>query len=370
MELKELIENNLDRINKLWSLLHLNAELSYEEYRTQEIIEEFLLDLGIETQRIFNTGITAVMNSGDECIAIRADMDALPIKGAFHGCGHDYHMTIALGTALILSKLGYDKCVKFIFQPGEEAEGGAKPMIEEGVLNNPEVKSIIGFHVWPNVKVGTIEVSSGASMASVDDFNITFKGIGGHAATPHLCKNPLYPAIDFIQTMNLKSKIEFDPLDSHLITFSSMQCGNVPNVIAEECTILGTVRTFDNALRNEMHKSILDTSLVSAEKYGCCAEIKYDFQYPPLIGEERLTEHFIDAAKTIIGAENVLPLKKTFAAEDFAFFAESIPAVHFRLGIADDTSGNYPLHSPYFNASKKSIFYGIYIITNFLLSLG
>ena len=155
MDIRELIEKNIDIIKHLRKKLNANAELSFKEYKTQSIILEFLKDLDIDTKILANTGVAATLNFGDSCIAVRADMDALPVNGVTHACGHDYHMAIVLGTALILKKLGFNKTVKFIFQPGEETKGGAVPMIKEGVLENPEVNYIIGFHVWPNVKVGT-----------------------------------------------------------------------------------------------------------------------------------------------------------------------------------------------------------------------
>ena len=369
LDIKRVIKENIEYIKNLRLRLHDNAELSGEEFKTQQLILNFFKDLDISTHTLAETGVVATLNSSAECIAVRADMDALPVKGVSHVCGHDYHMSVAAGTALVLKKLGFDKCVKFIFQPAEEAEGGALPMIKEGVLENPRVTNMIGFHVWPNVKAGTIEVASGASMGSVDGFDITFKGKGGHAAMPHLCKNPLYPAMDLIQTMNFKSRIETNPLDSHVITFSSMQCGNAPNVIAEDCRVLGTVRTFNKDLRNKIYLDIKAMSLLSAEKYGCSSEFNYEFQYPPLISDEAFTKRFIDITKALIGDENVLPLEKTFAAEDFSFFAERVPSVHFRLGIAEDDKGLHPLHSPHFDASDNAIFYGIYIITNFILSI-
>ncbi|MFL0247197.1 M20 family metallopeptidase [Candidatus Clostridium stratigraminis] len=363
MDIKKLIDENIDTLKELRKKLNENAELSHKEFKTQEIIIKFCKDLGLKTEKLAGTGVVAILNEGESCIAIRADMDALPVNGISHACGHDYHMAIVCGTALILKKLGYKKCVKFIFQPAEEADGGALPMIKGDVLLNPSVTSMIGFHVWPEVKVGTIEVSSGPTMASVDDFHIKFIGKGGHAAMPHLCKNPLYPAIDFIETMNLKSRIETDPLSSHTITFSSLQCGDTPNVIANECLLKGTVRTFNKELRNKIHEDIFEFAALAAKKYGCISEIYYDFQYPPLICDNLLTKSFIDLAKNLIGQENVLPAEKTFASEDFAFFAEKIPSVHFRLGISDKEKGHYPLHSPYFNASEDVLFNGIYLIS-------
>lgn len=369
MNIKELIQNNLEKIKDLQRQLHQNAELSYAEYETQKIIIDFFDSIDIPTKKLVSTGVVATLNNEETCIAIRADMDALPVNGVSHACGHDYHMTIASGVALVLKELGYKKSVKFIFQPGEEAEGGAAPMIQESVLDNPHISSMIGFHVWPNLLVGTIEAAGGPSMASVDDFRVVFKGLGGHAAMPYLCKNPLYPAIDFIQTINQKSMLEISPLDAHVITFSSLQSGNTSNVIPDECTVLGTVRTFSDNVRSKIHEDMLKVSSLCADKYDCDVEVKYNFQYPPLINDESLTNSFIKFTKELIGEDHVLPLLKTFAAEDFAYFAEKVPSVHFRLGIADASKGLSPLHSTCFDVSEEAIFYGIYIITNFILSI-
>jgi hippurate hydrolase len=359
----------MEKIENLQSNLHQNAELSYREYKTQEIIIDFFNSIEIPTSKLVSTGVVAVLNNADSCIAIRADMDALPVNGVSHACGHDYHMAIVSGVALVLKELGHKKCVKFIFQPGEEAEGGAAPMIQEGVLENPHVTKMIGFHVWPNLSVGTVEAASGPSMASVDDFKVVFKGMGGHAAMPYLCKNPLYPAIDFIQTMNEKNTMEIDPLDAHVITFSSLQSGNTPNVIPDECIIQGTVRTFNNCLRNKIYEDMQKTAPLCADKYGCDVKVNYSFQYPPLINDESLANRFASITKDLLGENNVLPLQKTFAAEDFAYFAEKVPSIHFRLGIADENKGISPLHSANFDVSEEALFYGIYIITNFILSL-
>jgi amidohydrolase len=369
LDIRDVIEENIDIIKDLRKKLNNNAELSFEEFKTQRIILDFLKDLDMDAKVLASTGVAATLNSSDTCIAVRADMDALPVKGVSHVCGHDYHMAIVLGTALVLKKSGFNKTVKFIFQPAEETEGGAVPMIKEGVLEHPQVKYMIGFHVWPNVKVGTIEVASGPSMASVDNFYAKFIGKGGHAATPHLCKNPIYPAMEFIQSMNIQSRIENNPLDSHVITFASVQCGNAANIIAEECEVSGTVRTFNNELRDKIHKDLLKNSNLCAEKYGCKMEMKYDFEYPSLVSDELLTNKFIECTKALIGEDKVLPLEKTFAAEDFAFFAEEVPSVHFRLGIEDKDKGIHPLHSPHFDASEEAILNGIYIITNFILSM-
>lgn len=369
MDIRELIQDKLGLIKQLRTKLHQNAELSYQEYKTQEILMDFLKELQLPVSKAATTGVVATLNKDDACIALRADMDALPVKGVSHACGHDYHMAIVCGVAMVLREIGFKKCIKFIFQPGEEAEGGALPMITEGILDVSKVTHMIGFHVWPNVLVGTIEAATGPSMASVDDFKILIKGKGGHAAMPQLCKNPLYPAMDFIHAINEKAKLEINPLDAHVITFSSLQCGNAPNIIADECTLSGTVRTFDNQLRNKIHKDFQNTAALCSEKYHCDIELQYDFQYPPLINDAALANKFMDITKDLIGENNVLPLQPTFAAEDFAYFAEKVPSVHFRLGIAHDEKGRQPLHSTDFDVHEDAIFYGIYIIVNFILAM-
>lgn len=360
MLVTEIIRSNLHEIKSLREELSLNAELSYKEFKTQKILLDFLNKLELKTSVLYNTGVSALLNEGDECIALRADMDALPVNGVSHACGHDYHMAVLVGSALVLKELGYKNCVKFIFQPAEEDEGGALPMIKEGVLQNPKVIEIIGLHVWPELKVGTISAGIGGSMASVDDFHVTFKGVGGHAAMPEAFINSIYPAIEFIE--NIKTHNE----DS-LVSVACINSGSAPNVISPEAIVKGTVRTFNAPLREALKEKIIHTAKVVAEKHGCEVEIYYSWQYPPLINDEKLTKEFIESSKEILGNENVLPLIRTFAAEDFSFFAEKVPAVHFRLGIADDKKGLAPLHSKFFSVNDEALFYGIYVITNFLI---
>lgn len=369
LDIKQVIEENISHIKEIRKKLNSNAELAFNELKTREIIINFLNELDFDTETVAKTGVVATLNPEESCIGVRADMDAIPVNGVSHACGHDYHMAVVLGVALTLKKMGVKKGVKFIFQPAEECVGGALPMINEGVLENPQVKYMVGFHVWPKVKVGTIEVAPGPSMASVDDLHISFIGEGGHAAMPHLCKNPIYPALDFIESMTIKSKIENNPLNPHVLTFSSIQCGAAPNIIAEECKVLGTVRTFDNDLRQKLYKDILKASYLAGEKYGCTTKVEYKFQYPAVVSDESITRSFINITKDAIGEDKVLPLERTFAAEDFSYFAEKVPAVHFRLGIAENDIGIHPLHSPDFNASDEAILNGIYIITNFIMSM-
>lgn len=369
MDLLKVIKDNMNKIVTLRKKLNDNAELSFKEYKTQQIIKDFLKDLNIDTVDMFNTGVVGLLNKGNECTAIRADIDALPVNGVSHACGHDYHMTVVLGCALILKEIGFEKCIKFIFQPGEEDTGGALPMIEDGVLENPKVKNIIGLHVWPGLDVGKIEVTAGPSMASVDDFFVTFKGKGGHAAIPYLCNNTIYPAIDFIQTCNEKFHLKNDPLNPFVVTFASINSGNAPNVISDETKVMGTARTFDNNLRKAIEEEIENTAKVSSENFKCKVDIEYEHGYPPLINNVELTDRFIKSSKEILGCDNVLNLERSFTAEDFAFFAQKCSSVHFRLGISDKVKGTKALHSSNFDASDEALLYGIYVIVNFILNM-
>lgn len=369
MELEKLVRDNLDKIKEMRMKFHEIPEPAYNEFKTQGMIMKFLDEIGLEYKKMFNTGLVSLMNDEESCIAVRTDMDAIPLgEGkASHLCGHDYHMAVALGTALVLKKAGFKRTVKFIFQPAEEATGGAEKMIEEGVLDDPKVEVLIGYHVWPGTELGTVEAAEGPSMGSVDDFYITFRGKGGHAAMPHLCKNPLYPAINFIQTVNDRLRTDIDPLNSCVVTFSSINAGNVPNVIADECKVMGTARTFDEKLRCEIHDIIVKTAELCALKYDVKVTKKYSFQYPPLINDRDVTEKFIKSASSRIGRENVVKLIKTFAAEDFSFFAKKVPSVHYRLGIYDGEKGDKPLHSSDFSAAEESLYYGVLLTAGFVM---
>jgi hippurate hydrolase len=370
MELKDVVRSKFEEIKGYRKLLNENAELSFVEFNTSRIIKGILDELEIKTETIFNTGVVGLMNEGETCVALRADMDALPVNGVSHACGHDFHMAVVLGTALVLKEIGCEKTVKFIFQPGEEDKtGGALPMINEGVLENPEVKCALSLHVWPGVNVGQIEVSSGPTMASVDSFIVRFIGKGGHAAMPYLCKNPLYPSIDFIQSMNNKLHIENNPLDQFVVTFTSISAGEASNVIADEAIVRGTVRTFNSDLRKKIKKDLINGADASAAKYGCTAQVTYGDGYPPLINDQALTKHFVEETEEILGRDNVLPLTKSFTAEDFAFFAERVPSVHFRLGIKEGEVGGEALHSTKFSASDEALYYGVLVMANFIMRM-
>ncbi|MHC1684481.1 MAG: M20 family metallopeptidase [Clostridiaceae bacterium] len=367
--LKKVIKDLLPEILAVRCDLHENAEVSMQEFKTQKIIMDFLSQNNIDHQPFTGTGVVANFNAADNCVAVRADIDALAINGASHLCGHDYHTAILLGVAKVLKELNYSKPVKLIFQPAEEAFGGALKMIQEGVLENPKVDRIIGYHVWPKLPLGKIALSGGPSMASVDDFYLTFIGKGGHAAFPHLCKNPIFPAMELIQNMNNKYTVDHDPNNPYVLTFASIKGGEVPNVICEKVEIMGTLRTFDETLRDKIVSKIEATAKTCAESYECEFEINYDFAYPPVVSDYDFSKEFSDTAKKLLGEDHVLPLQRSYAAEDFSFFCREVPGVHFRIGISNEDKGNEPLHSLNFNADDECVLHGIHAIVGYLISL-
>ncbi|MBU5314858.1 amidohydrolase [Clostridium bornimense] len=351
--------------------LNKNAELSFNEFKTQKILSRILSEYNIDHKFIGGTGIVATIgdiSNDSKVIAVRADMDALPVNGASHLCGHDYHMTVALGTALLLKETNFQHPVKFLFQPGEECGGGAVKLIEEGALKGPDVDTIIGFHVWPNVPVGSIEITAEASMASVDDFFIDFKGVGGHAATPERCINPIYASIDFIEKIE---KFKKSLQGKYVLTIGGIGGGERANIISENSRVFGTFRTFDNEIRNKI-KNFIETTISEVSKiHNVDGKITYDYPYPPLIPNKIATEKFKNFAIKLLGEDKVSHAIPTYAAEDFSYFCDEslgVKGVHFRLGIEEDTKGTYPLHSPNFSASDKCIKTGVNLLASYLTS--
>lgn len=369
LNVEAIVKDKFELIKSIRKELNENPELSFKEYKTSDIIKRYLKSFGIETKSSFNTGVIGVLNKDELCIGVRADMDALPVNGVSHACGHDYHMAVALGVAVVLKELAFDKNVKFIFQPGEEESGGALPMIKEGVLEAPEVKYVIGFHGWPGLPVGKIQVSAGPSMGSVDDFKITFKGKGGHAAMPELFINPINPATDLIQSFNKKIEIENNPKDPVVVTFAAINAGNAYNVVPDEARVLGTVRTFNPKYREKIKNDLINEAKSIGEKYKCSVSIEYKDGYPPLINDSAMADLFIETSKKVLGEQNVLPLNRTFAAEDFSFFTERVPGIHFRFGIMEGDKGKEVLHSAKFQGSDNSLYYAVLAVVCFIYKL-
>jgi len=331
--------------------LHAHPELSFQETDTADFIEAQLNKVGITDYfRITETGIVAFIkgkNPRKKCIALRADMDALPIqeeneisyqsqnKGIMHACGHDVHTTCLLGAAKILFQLkdDFEGTVKLIFQPGEEqSPGGASILIKNGVLENPKPEAIFALHVDPSLASGTVGFRPGQYMASTDEIHLTINGKGGHAALPHLTIDPISISALIITALQQIVSRRSNPIMPTVLSFGKIEGGQTNNVIPDKVMLSGTLRTFDEIWRAEAIELIKKTVNNIADTYGATAEIHIPSGYPSLFNNKELTENAIKVAQSYLGKEHVKHLDLRMTAEDFSFYAQKIPGCFFRLG--------------------------------------
>lgn len=379
------LENELIAIRQH---LHAHPELSFEEYKTSDFIKKQLEHIGISYQSIGNTGIVALIqgkNPDKKCVALRADMDALPIQeenevsyksnnaGLMHACGHDVHSTCLLGAATLLfqSKDNWEGTVKLIFQPGEEqSPGGASILIKEGVLDNPKVACIAGLHVSPELASGTAGFRAGSYMASADEIHLTIKGKTGHAALPHTAIDPIVIAANIISNIHQVIARRNNPLNPSLVSFGKIEGGKTTNVIPSEVKILGTFRTFDETWRAAAKILIRDTCRHICDIYGGDFELEMPAGYPSLSNDPHTTMIAKNSAIEILGADNVVELPMRMSSEDFSFYAAEIPATFFRLGTNKQQEHYmHPVHSAYFDIDESSIKIGAQLMANTALHL-
>ena len=374
-QIKEKVEELRDELISMRRHFHANPELSFEEENTANFISNTLKQWGIKHQTdVGGYGIVGVVegrNPNKKVIALRADMDALPIaeensieyksltEGKMHACGHDVHMTCLLGAIKILNSIkdSFEGSIKFIFQPAEETlPGGAIKMIEEGVLENPKPELIIAQHVFPEMEVGKVGFKSGIYMASSDEVNITVKGQGGHAAIPDRYDNTVLAAAEILTELNKEIEKEKPKDFPSVLAFGKFIANGAYNVIPSEVKITGTFRTFNEQWRKRVHQIIQEVSTKVSEKHNCSPELKISKGYPVLINDEEVSEKSRIAAKEFLGNENIEELQIRTTVEDFARFAEIIPACFYRLGVANSKKGIVSnLHTSTFNVDEKSI---------------
>lgn len=350
--------------------LHKTPELAFSEFKTAEYICKRLSEIGIEyTKGVAKTGIVATIKGreGDKTLLLRADMDALPVteikeceyksqnEGVMHACGHDFHMAALLGAAKVLNDLRDNFCgnIKLVFQPAEEGDGGAEPMIAEGVLKNPDVTAAMAMHMWPELEVGKIELRAGGMSASPDEFDLKIKGKSGHAAKPYECINPLVLAGKVCDEITGFTDIEKEIL----VTVTLLSGGNCYNVIPKEAFLGGTIRTTSPKDREEIEERVNKAINDIVTPCGGTYEFNFRKMYPPTVNDDKLTLDFIKSAQKAIGTENVLNVKEmSMIGEDFAYFAECVPSVFVRLGAKPENCDKvYPLHSPLVNFDEKSL---------------
>jgi amidohydrolase len=359
--------------------LHQRPELGFREQLTAEFITQKLQEWGIEHQTgVAKTGIVAKISSGTgPVLAIRADMDALPIQeenevpyrsqhdGVMHACGHDGHTAIALGTAYYLAqhREEFIGTVKIIFQPAEEGPGGAKPMIEAGVLKNPDVDAIIGLHLWNNLPFGTVGVRSGALMAAVECFRAHILGKGGHGAMPHQTVDSVVVAAQVVTALQTIVARNVDPLEAAVVTIGELHAGTALNVIADTARLSGTVRYFNPALGEFIAQQIEQVIAGVCQSQGASYELDYWRLYPPVLNDASMTELVRSVASGVIDTPvGIVPECQTMGGEDMSFFLQAVPGCYFFLGSANPGKNlAYPHHHPHFDFDETALGMGVEI---------
>jgi hippurate hydrolase len=341
--------------------LHANPELAYQEARTSELVARHLEAQGIETHRgIGGTGVVGILKagSGGQSIALRADMDALPITerndfahlsshpGQMHACGHDGHTTMLLGAAEYLAQhRDFDGTVVLIFQPAEEGEGGSRAMLDDGLLERFPFDRIFGMHNWPGLAAGTFAVMPGPVMASSDYWQVQLFGRGAHAAMPHLGLDPVTAGASLVQALQTVITRSRNPLDPAVLSVTQFHAGEAYNVIPDRATLIGTVRALSNAMRDEIETGMDRVIAGVAQAHGLRAEFDYRRGYPPTINSTGEAQLCALAASRVVGSDAVLSgCKPSMAAEDFSFFAELKPACYVWIGNGP-AEGGRSLHS-------------------------
>lgn len=377
--IQQLAKDVLPEVINWRRRFHAFPELAFEEKQTARFISEQLTKMGIPHQEgVAKTGIVGMIKGNrpeSRVIALRADMDALPINehrqdefssqrpGVMHACGHDAHMACLLGAAAILNEIKdeFDGTIKLIFQPSEERyPGGASVMIKEGVLENPKVDHMYGQHVLPTLEAGKIGMKTGMYMASTDEIYMTVKGRGGHAATPELNVDPILIASHIIVALQQIVSRNAVPSIPSVLSFGRVHANGRTNVIPDNVFIEGTFRTYSESWRAEAHEKIKSLSSQLAESMGGSCEVFIDRGYPYLVNDVETTRHAFRDAQDYLGKENVVELDLRMTAEDFAYYSQLVPSCFYRLGVRNEEKGiTANLHTTNFDIDEAALEPGV-----------
>lgn len=379
LQLAEEIEEDVIKNRRA---IHRYPELALQEYKTSELIIKKLKKLGLEVEaNVDKTGVVALLR-GDipgKTVALRADMDALPIleetdyefksvnKDIMHACGHDAHVAGLLGAAEILSHLTqYIKGnVKFIFQPSEESNlGGAKVMIEAGVLENPKVAAVIGLHVDPSFLAGEIGYREGAFFATGGGFEIKIKGRGGHGAEPHKSIDAILIAVEIIQAFQTISSSRLDPMEPFVLTVGTIAGGSKANIIADTVTFGGTFRCFKSEIASKALEQMERIVENITKAYFASYEFEHEIGGAPLYNDPYVTKIAKKSAVEIVSENNVRHVSKVLLGEDFAYYSHLVPSTFLMLGVGYKNKENYPLHHPKFHLDEKALRIGAALLAN------
>lgn len=377
-KIKALAATHADEFIGVRRHLHANPELSYQEFATSKYVQEHLTQEGIAFEVMATTGIVATIkgkNPESRVIALRADMDALPIQeenqvpycstkpGVMHACGHDVHTTILLGAARILNQLKdeWEGTVKLLFQPGEEKNpGGASYMIRDGALENPTPSGIIALHVHPGLDVGKLSFRTGRVMASADEIYITIKSKGGHAAAPHLTADTILIASQLVVSLQQVISRNNNPTSPSVLSICSFQGGFTTNVIPSEVRLMGTFRAMDEAWRFKAHELIKQQTIGLVTAMGAEADVHIDVGYPTVDNDPALTNKAWQLAEQYMGKTNVEETEMRMGAEDFGYYTQQIPGCFFRLGVRNEAKGIvHNVHTPKFDIDESAIAIGM-----------
>ncbi|MCL4416562.1 MAG: M20 family metallopeptidase [Actinobacteria bacterium] len=381
MEIIKEIKEEIQELINIRRELHKIPEIGFREVRTSEFIEKKLKEFGLSIKtKIAKTGVVGLINTSTtsgKTIMLRADMDGLPIlentgvdyaskhEGFMHACGHDGHMAIALITAKILSRNRnlLNGNVKFVFQPAEESPGGAKPMIEAGILKNPNVDVVIGLHIWNKIDSGQIGIRTGPIMASVNSFKINIIGKSAHGAMPQDGVDAITVCSRVIESLQTIVSREINPISPCVITIGKIHGGTAFNILAQEVELEGTIRTLDPNL-NEIIASKMKR-MIKGVTESMNAKYKFDFKhmYPVTINDKNITNTVSLCAAETVGVKNVIEAEQTMGGDDIAFYLQKVPGCYFFLGSSKkEKNQDYPLHSSSFNFDENCLKIGVEVI--------
>ena len=358
--------------------IHAHPELCFQERRTSDVIARQLTDWGIPIYRgMGTTGLVAILQNGTSprAVGLRADIDALPISekntfahasrhaGKMHACGHDGHTAMLLAAAKHLSKhRSYDGTVYLVFQPAEEGGGGAREMIKDGLFERFPMEAIFGMHNWPGMNAGQFALASGPVFASSNEFKITIRGKGAHAAMPHLGLDPVPVACQMVQAFQTIITRNKRPIDAGVISVTMIHAGEATNVVPESCELEGTVRTFTLEVLDLIETRMREVAEHTAAAFGMSCDFEFRRNYPPTINHAAETAFTREVAHALVGADNVRHFEPTMGAEDFSFFLQKIPGCYFLIGNGDGEHrdgghglGPCTLHNPSYDFNDELI---------------